>query len=423
MFNNKIIFNIIIFLLVFGLLISDPFLQKNFPGLTQGVLVFPFLVSSFIDYKFFRNNVFIEASAFYGSIILLLFMLSGAKSINLFSNTFGTVLFGLSVFNSKYIERIFRKSAVLVIIGCSVIAISFYLGFWDIDELTRRYTFIDHNQNTLAFLMCIGVSFIFYYYHSAKNRKIKTGYLLLIAFLVVPILSTISRTGIVLLFITIFINIYFVTGLNKKIAIVLAGILIVLSSSLVLSLFETDLPYFQQFSERSTEAEQDSRIRLWSIGGKLANENLFTGVGFNNFYNDDWRRSVGLVNTGFDVNRGQAYDYSVSVHNSFLDLILIGGIFLLIPYVFIILNLCYNSFRLFKLPQKEPKVVGAFILSTVIGIILFSFTGQAATFKFTWYLFAVNYYFIYLYLKKDISAGSKNLNENFLVPEELNQYI
>lgn len=423
MFKNNIIFNICIFLLVTGLIVSDPFLQKNFRGLTQGILVFPFLVSSFIDYKFFKNNVFIQAAVVYGSIILLLFVLSGATSVNLFSNTFGTVLLGLSVFNSKYIERIFRKGAVLVLIGCSVIGISFYLGLWDIDELTGRYTFIDHNQNTLAFLMCIGVSFTFYYYHSAKNSKYKFAYLLLILILIIPILSTISRTGIILLFITIFVNIYFVTGTDKKIAIVLAGILILLSGTLVLSLLETDIPYFQQFSDRTTEAEQDSRIRLWLIGGKLANENLFTGVGFNNFYNDEWRKSVGLVETGFDESTGKLADYSVSIHNSFLDLILIGGIFLLIPYVFIILNLCYNSFKLFKLPQKQSKAAGAFILSTASGIILFSFTGQAATFKFTWFLFAIDYYFIYLYLEKNISAGSKNLNENFLVSKELNQYI
>ncbi len=412
-FKNNIVFNIIIFLLVCGLLVSDPFLQRNFSGVTQGILVLPFLLSSFMDYKFLKNNVFIKASVFYGSIIFLLFIISGAKSYALFSNTFGTVLFGLSVFNSKYIGKIFEKSAFLLWIGCSIIGISFYLNLWEIDVITRRYTFINHNQNNLAFLMCIGVSFIFYYYHSAKNPKYKFGYLLLILILVIPILSTISRTGIILLFITIFINVYFVFDLNKKIAIILAAILIILSSTIVLSVLENDLPYFQQFSDRTIEAEQDSRIDLWLIGGELANENLFTGVGFNNFYDDDWRKSVGLVATGFDESTGKVTNVAVSIHNSFLDLILIGGIFLLIPYIFIILNLCYNSFRLFKLPQKEPKVAGAFILSITIGIVLFSFTGQAATFKFTWYLFAINYYFIYLYLKKGIAANSKNLREDF----------
>ena len=160
-----------------------------------------------MDYKFLKNNVFIKASVFYGSIIFLLFIISGAKSYALFSNTFGTVLFGLSVFNSKYIDKIFEKSAFLVWIGCSIIGISFYLNLWEIDEITRRYTFINHNQNTLAFLMCIGVSFLFFYYHSGKNSKYKYGYLLLILILIIPILSTISRTGIILLFITIFINI------------------------------------------------------------------------------------------------------------------------------------------------------------------------------------------------------------------------
>lgn len=419
MFKNKIIFNIIIFLLVFGLLVSDPFLQSNFAGLTQGILVLPFLFFSFMDYKFLKNNVFIGASVFYGSIIFLLFILSGAKSYTLFSNTFGTVLFGLSVFNFKYIGKIFEKSAFLLLIGCSVIGISFYLNLWEIDDITRRYTFISHNQNTLAFLMCIGVSFLFFYYHSGKNSKYKYGYLLLILILIIPILSTISRTGIILLFITIFINIYFVLGVRKKVAIVLLGILILLSSTLVLSLLESNLPYFQQFSDRTTEAEQDSRIRFWLIGVKLANENFFTGVGFNNFYNDDWRKSVGLVARGFDESAGKVTDYSVSIHNSFLDLILIGGIFLLIPYVFIILNLCYNSFRLFKLPQKEPKVAGAFILSITIGIFLFSFTGQAATFKFTWYLFAINYYFIYLYLKKGIATNSNFFREDSLVYNQI----
>ncbi len=408
-FKNNRVFNIIIFLLVFGLLVSDPFLQSNFSGLTQGILVLPFLLSSFMDYKFFKNNVFIKTSVFYGSIIFLLFIISGAKSYALFSNTFGTALFGLSVFNSKYIAKVFEKSAFLIWIGCAIIGISFYLNLWEIDETTRRYTSISHNQNNLAFLMCIGVSFIFYYYHSAKNPKYKFGYLFLILILVIPILSTISRTGIIILFLTIFINVYFVFNLNRKIAIVLASILIILSSTLVLSLLENDLPYFQQFSDRTVEAEQDTRVHLWLIGAELADENLFTGVGFNNFYDDDWRKSVGLVAVGFDESTGKVTDYAVSIHNSFLDLVLIGGILLLIPYVFILFNLCYHSFRLFKLPQKEPKVAGAFILSITLGIVLFSFTGQAATFKFTWYLFAINYYFIYLYLQKGIATDLTQL--------------
>ncbi|MDQ6761439.1 MAG: hypothetical protein M3015_02295, partial [Bacteroidota bacterium] len=183
MFRNKIIFNTIISILVCSMLVSDPFLQKNFPGVSQGILALPFLVFSFLDYKFFRNNVFIRASAIYGSIILILFILSGAESYVLFSNTFGTVLFGLSVFNSKYIDRVFQKSAVLILIGCSIIGLSFYFNLWEIDVLTRRYTFIDHNQNTLAQLLCIGISFIFYYYHSAKSSKYKFGYLILVSLL------------------------------------------------------------------------------------------------------------------------------------------------------------------------------------------------------------------------------------------------
>jgi len=345
----------------------------------------------------------------------MLFLFSGANALNLFSNTFGTALLGLSVYNAAYIERVFAKSALLVVICCSFIGISFYLGFWEINDTTKRFTFIDHNQNTLSFLMCIGVSFIFFFYHSSKNRKIKTVYLLLIFMLIIPILSTISRTGIVLLIITLVINIYFVKQFNKKITIVLASVIIGLTSTVVFSVLDIQLPYFQQFSDRTAAAEQDSRIKLWSIGGKLASDNLFTGVGFNNFKSDEWRKSVGLIATGFDESTGKLEDYSISIHNSFLDLILIGGIFLVMPYCFIILNLCYNGYKLLRIPQKEPNFLGAFILSTTIGIILFSFTGQAATFKFTWYLFAVNYYLIYQYAKKYNLKAVEKSNKNLLM--------
>ena len=55
---------------------------------------------------------------------------------------------------------------------------------------------------------------------------------------------------------------------------------------------------------------------------KLAKENLFTGVGFNEFYSEDWRQSVGLVRYDTDEYSGRTIVSSLSIHNSFLDLML-----------------------------------------------------------------------------------------------------
>jgi O-antigen ligase len=266
---------------------------------------------------------------------------------------------------------------------------------WEIDELTRRSTFINHNQNALAHLISIGVSFILYFYFTIQSKIKKRNLLFLVGLLVLPLLSTVSRTGITILLITIFIYIYFTKDVKNKVAIIFISLFILLSGTLVISFLADKIPYVQQFLDRTNEAEEDDRIKLWAIGGKLAKENLFTGVGFNEFYSEDWRQSVGLVRNDTDEYSGRTIVSSLSIHNSFLDLILIGGIFLASIYISILLNLLFIGYKLFNIPNIESKASGAFILSTTIGIILYSYTGQAATYKYTWYLLAINYYLFY----------------------------
>jgi O-antigen ligase len=123
------------------------------------------------------------------------------------------------------------------------------------------------------------------------------------------------------------------------------------------------------------------------LGLKLAKENFFTGVGFGNYSNLDWRNTV-------SSNHSLGFDGFGSTHNSFLDLIHIGGISLLIAYITLIGYVLRNGIKMIRSESPETRTSGALVLSSIIGIIFFSQTAQASMDKLTWFLFAVCYVWI-----------------------------
>jgi O-antigen ligase len=147
------------------------------------------------------------------------------------------------------------------------------------------------------------------------------------------------------------------------------------------------ISFLAGFTSRLDESSEDIRFELWDLGIQLARDNFFTGVGFGNFTNIDWRNQI-------SSNHSLGYGGFGSTHNTFLDLIHIGGIGLLLPYLAIIGWNIKKAITLFRTKDKQLNKIGALVLSNMIGVLLFSQTAQAATDKLTWFLFAISFIWI-----------------------------
>jgi O-antigen ligase len=218
---------------------------------------------------------------------------------------------------------------------------------------------------------------------------------------VIPILATISRTGVTLFFISTFFFIWLLIKERYRLVTLFSFVVFILFGiSFVEFLFKNN-ELLALFFERTSDSVNDERSDLWKISLSLANENLLTGVGFENFYDYNWRRSVGLFYEQYDAETGTTYSNFISVHNSFIDLVLIGGIFLLFTF----LNVIYYPIR-FAITRwvngnrNEENFSLALLLSFMLSVVLFSFTGQGATQKLTWFLIAVSYLLAYNYKNK-----------------------
>jgi O-antigen ligase len=256
-----------------------------------------------------------------------------------------------------------------------------------------------NNENITAQQLCEGLAFCLFIGLS-KSNKSRTFLLFIASLFVIPIAATLSRTGFALMLIQFAIFSY--ARLKMKGVITTAMIAVAVSAiGLVPSLgIITNSKIIDSLAERSAETAEDIRFQLWEISWEIAQENILTGVGFGNYVSDVYRYRIGeKANLGFDGFG--------SPHNSFIDLIWIGGIWLVLIYTFILLRALYGGIKLIKATDMDLRMMGALIISLAMGVILFSMTAQAATDKRTWLIFAIMYLWIEEGKQRQQLLGSK----------------
>jgi O-antigen ligase len=386
----KFLKHFFLWLVAFGIIFSDRWLNNNTSGLAQSHFIFPFIFVSLINLKINWNQYPLKALFIYIGVALLSFLAGGLQGFTLLTTIVGTGIIFFSLINENFSEMVKNELMVLVMLLTLFTAIAFYLGFWEIrNEMygNTRQTFMENNENVVAQQLCIGFSFILFYSLIAK-RKFQSYLLILIAIIfVIPIVSTISRTGITLMMIIAALFLY--TKFSNYGWFGPTLILLTLSKFLLVSggIDINSIKFLAGFTERLDDASEDIRFELWALGVKLAKENFFTGIGFGNFTNNDWRDQI-------SSNHSLGVGGFGSTHNTFLDLIHIGGIWLLMPYLGIIGWNLRKGIILLLSKNKGVNLIGALVVSNMVGILLFSQTAQAATDKLTWFLFAISFIWI-----------------------------
>lgn len=325
----------------------------------------------------------------YIALGLLLFAIYGFKNVELLSNLIGTVLVAFSFYNYRF-KDLFQKYALNIYILFSLyFCFTFYFGMWE-TSAAGRASIMKHNENYLAQFLNIGFSFSLIKYVLTGNKREKRKYLIGTILHVAPIIATVSRTGITLMIFTFVFILWNKFEKRARYLLVTYATLFVLIGGSVFTQLLNRNEFVKLYFERTSEAKEDERGNLWDISIGLAKENLFTGTGFDRFYDFDWRKSVGLYFEQYDDETKSVHTGLISVHNSFIDLVLIGGIWLLIAFLLILYFPISNGTKLLFYP--DYKLIGAFVLVLMINVIAFAFTGQGATQKITWFLIGICYF-------------------------------
>jgi O-antigen ligase len=320
---------------------------------------------------------------------LLLFAIYGFKNVELLSNLIGTVLVSFCFYNYK-LKDLFQKYAVNIYILFSLyFCFAFYFGVWE-TSTAGRASIMKHNENYLAQLLNIGFTFSLIKYVLSVNKREKRLYLIGTILHVAPIIATVSRTGITLMIFTFVFILWNKFDRRARYLLVVYTTLFVLVGGSVFTQLLNRNEFVKLYFERTSEAKEDERGNLWDIGIGLAEDNLFTGTGFDRFYDYEWRKSVGLYYEQYDAETNSVQTGFMSVHNSFIDLVLIGGIWLLIAFLLILFFPISNGIKLLDNPNY--KLIGVFVLVLMINVIVFAFTGQGATQKITWFVIGICYF-------------------------------
>jgi O-antigen ligase len=374
-----------LFLVAIGLLISDRWLNLNLKGLNASHLIFPFLLLSFYQFNIPKERTFFYLLLSYLALLNIFFVASGFDGFILLTTTAGTALIAIAMLNTRLRTVIISKLPEYVLGLTLLISLAYYLNFWESRLLGgERLTFMYNNENILAHQMSIGLVLALVKSAQVKFKHQNLLWFVISLIFIMPLIATVSRTGIALMLLTLGVFFYARLKVMGTFAIISLFFFAAVIGLLPDVEFLTKSKFINAFFERSTEAVDDPRFQLWQVGWNLAKDHFITGVGYANFLSTEWRNRIGqdsiLGFGGFS-----------SVHNSFIDLILIGGIWLLIVYVVLILWSLWKGAKLLRSYIPEVRLKGAAIISLIMGIVFFSMTGQAATEKKTWFIFAICY--------------------------------
>lgn len=315
----------------------------------------------------------------------VLFFLIGFVSLLFNSGSFNTgeffssllyglrfVLYALIFIIIKNTSRPFTNKIIYVLIGAGCVILTFgfiqyffysnlrnlyYLG-WD-DHLYRLFsTFLDPNFAASFFVLFIILLFgIFFYFLNNKKRirTILTAILILLTF--ISIYLTFSRSGLIMLFASIFVFLILV----KKLKWILIFVFVYL--------------IFSVFSSKSFNVENINPFRIASSEARLNSvkdaiqiivKNPILGVGFNSY-------KYAQIRNGLRREENALLSHAdAGTDNSFLFVLATTGIVGFLAYIYLLYRILKLAYLKYKSSVKKSLIyyLSITVIASFIGIII-----------------------------------------------------
>lgn len=245
------------------------------------------------------------------------------------------------------------------IIGCLISTVSTFI-FRDATLAAaefagqERLTAFGQDQNTLAFLLCVGFTIVLDYFRRTTDSIHRYISIAIMVPLVVVILSTGSRTGLIL---TAFVfGLYFLSNGSMKNLFLIILLIIFLSPVIYNYIPETIWDRFLQTNDLVESGNFSERGDIWSSGlSALSQENFILGVGYSNF----------------STMLRQHFSWQMASHNTYLSYLADFGLagfaifILVLKRLFMIVWKMYKSTKdIYYLAYVVPFLVVMFVLET-----------------------------------------------------------
>jgi hypothetical protein len=372
-------------------------------GLAQSYFVLPLLVVYLINKRKLPPVILLRNTGLFMLIIitiqLILFNFNGLTE---WYRTSGGIILTF-VLVTLYIndQIVIKKQVKWIMFAAAFPVVAYYLGFWYMGNAANpRATFLRHDPNHLAHLLLYGVIALCYYFQESKNKKTKRLIIIAIISFFMPLVSTYSRTAIIIFFtiIVVYLYVFRHNARNLRNPIIFMIIIASIISTIALSNFITGSKIFRMFEVRFEESEQ-SRLTFYTKGLTLIKENFVLGVGIKDFQNSGWRIRNGFYRTV--SGSGNVYSVSTTTHNGFIDIFLIGGVFMFISFLFLI---SYPSYLIFSFKGSINK--GSLqrdrflIYSLYLSFVLINMTYSLYNSKLGWWGIALSYLIVSPYYFK-----------------------
>lgn len=238
------------------------------------------------------------------------------------------------------------------IIGCIIAAIS-TLMFRDATLAVAEYagqdrlTAFGQDQNTLAFLLCIGFTIILDFIR--KNNRSLQKYIsigMLFVFVIV-ILSTGSRTGLILTFLVF--SLYLISSGSIKNFLLMITLVIVLAPLVYNYIPESIWERFLQTNDLVESGNFSERGDIWSAGLlAFKDENFLFGVGYSNF-------STMLHNH---------FGWQMASHNTYLSYLVDFGYIGFLFFLYILFIMCKIVMKIYK--QHKDIYIFAYLIPFLV---------------------------------------------------------
>ena len=223
------------------------------------------------------------------------------------------------------------------------------------------------NKNLFSFILFLTIPFALTGISQFKTVKYLSYILLAIIVLTVFLIRSRSSIIALVVFITIYAIMYILDA-RKKIKAITQVALIVFSIGLILAIFIVNKQYYTGIKSSNTVK---TRVCLWQNSVKMAQENLWFGVGAGN-----WQFNY----SKYGLNKFPSEDIKNSIttfqrpHNDFLWVLCETGILGLITYVSVFFICIFYCIKLLNQQlKKNDRIMVSSILSCIFGYLVIAF--------------------------------------------------
>jgi len=278
------------------------------------------------------------------------------------------LIFILMLLHHKKDNHAIIKGLNGFIYGAIVLLIFFLLDIGTDNSLDGRYTMFGTNQNQLSVDIAV-VSLLILsklIYKKDISNSLKLFFLIILPFLVLFLVSTGSRTGVISFFIGCSLMI-FLKKSNFFYAKISKLILGILTSSLLYKYFMSDSIFGERLTDSIENFDLSGRDIYWDMILNFFDFNLIFGIGIN----------------GYKYQSDLIFGTFVSTHNIFIQNLITGGIVSVIILIFYFFMITKKSFIIYK-NSSNPL-----FLILLVPIIFLALTGQVFGSKITFGIFAL----------------------------------